>query len=116
MLPTFIYEVSFAALYIFSVAGLTTDFSSLKAILISLLTCFGILFAFARTTVADRMQEAQARASTKTVQCYKWFTGYLIGGEICWLLVFLLSGNYVAMSSIPLFLAYPAWRRYYRRR
>lgn len=113
-MKTYMWEMLFAFVYVFFFATITTDFSDTREHIISFLTSFGVLFAFARTTVADRMAEAQARATERTVSCYRWFTGYLYAGEVCWALVFLISGNFVAMSSIPLFLLYPVWRKWYR--
>jgi hypothetical protein len=49
------------------------------------------------------------------VSCYRWSTRLFVGKEIVWLAYFTASRTYSALVGVLVFLAYPAWRRYWRR-
>lgn len=73
-----------------------------------------VQLTFHHAAISDRMAEQQGRRSIADVSCYRWSTRIFIGKEILWLAYFLLSQTWAALTGVFLFLAYPAWRRYWR--
>ena len=79
-----------------------------------------VLLTFAHVQVADRLaeqaeQEEKEKGET-TVDCHRWTKRYLLSKEICWCLYFVLLGAYSALVGVGVFLLYPVWRHYYRKR
>lgn len=84
-----------------------------------------VTLSFAHAQVADRLAEAERerRAYVRMegldelgVDCHRWATRYLLGKEALWLAYFALHRSWSALAGVGLFLAYPAWRRWWRRR
>ena len=76
-----------------------------------------VTLSFAHAQVADRLAEREAARSTdqQMVECHRWATRYLVGKETLWLLYFMLHASWTALAGVGLFLAYPVWRRTWRR-
>jgi hypothetical protein len=84
-----------------------------------------VLLSFGHASVADRLAEAERerRAYVKldgdtdkhAVECHRWATRYLVGKEALWLVYFVALGAWSALAGVALFLAYPVWRRWWRR-
>lgn len=75
-----------------------------------------VLGTFAHAQVADRLAEKDAAREKPSVECHKWATRYLVGKESLWLVYFLIHQSWSALAGVGLFLAFPLWRRWWRRR
>ncbi len=80
--------------------------------LVQWITAGAVLASFGHMQVAARLEEKEARAlpSSDRVECAQMLSCYLVGKEILWVLAFALSGAWVALAGVPLFLLYPMWR------
>lgn len=83
--------------------------------LIEWLAAAGVLFSFAHGQVSDRLAEKEASREKPGVDCYRWSLGYFLSKEIAWCAYFIARGAWAALVGCGLFLAYPLWRRWYRR-
>lgn len=83
------------------------------------LAALAVSLSFAHAQVAERLRESQVTASTLApetfVPCVACLNRYLVAKEATWLALFALTGQWTALISIPLFLAYPLWRAQWRR-
>lgn len=102
-------EALFVALVLATVAALTGGG------LLQWLSAAAVLLSFMHAQVADRMSERQAAQAKPDVPCYRWALRYFMAKELAWCAVFTLSGAWPALAGVALFLAYPAWRRWWRR-
>jgi hypothetical protein len=75
-----------------------------------------VLGTFGHAQVADRLAEKDAARERPSVECHKWATRYLVGKESLWLLYFVIHHSWSALAGVGLFLAFPLWRRWWRRR
>lgn len=73
-----------------------------------------VLLSFGHAQVAERLAERDAARSKPGVDCHRWATRYLVGKEVLWCAYFVLHGSWAALAGVALFLAYPAWRRWWR--
>jgi hypothetical protein len=48
--------------------------------------------------------------------CHRWAARYLVAKEVLWLAYFVLHHSWSALAGVFVFLAYPLWRRWWRRR
>jgi len=80
------------------------------------ITAAAVLLSFMHAQVADRMAEQQEAMPTPSVPCWRWSRAYFLAKEALWLAAFVITGAWPAVAGVVLFLAYPAWRRSYRRR
>lgn len=94
---------------------------------LELLGAGAVLLSFGHASVADRLAEAERerRAYARfadgdtdkhAVECHRWATRYLVGKEALWLVYFVLHHSWSALAGVGLFLAYPLWRGWWRRR
>lgn len=114
--PTWKWERDFAILFvtIITVIGVVADYQGPRIMAAEFFCALGVIYTFAHMQVGSRLEEAQGRDdSPTTVECAAKLTKYLIRKEIYWLLGFSLHGAWSATGGIPLFLFYPAWRRWY---
>lgn len=92
---------------------------------VELVGAAAVTLSFAHAQVADRLAEAERerRAYVRfadgnddahAVACHRWATRYLIGKEMLWLAYFVAHRSWSALTGVGLFLAYPAWRRWWR--
>lgn len=79
------------------------------------LGALAVQLTFHHAAISDRMAERQARMTTPDVSCYQWSTRLFVGKELVWLAYFTASRTYSALVGVVVFLAYPVWRRYWRR-
>jgi hypothetical protein len=78
-----------------------------------------VLLTFGHVQVADRLAERAAQdeqLGQVTVECHNMAVNYLVHKEVCWLIYFLVLGAYSALVGVGVFLLYPFWRRFYRKR
>lgn len=83
---------------------------------LELLGAGAVLGSFAHAQVADRLAEREAARERPAVECHRWAARYLVGKELLWCAYFVLHGSWSALAGVGLFLAYPSWRRWWRRR
>lgn len=76
----------------------------------------GVLLTFMHGQVANRLAERDAARETPDVSCSPWSGWYFILREIAWTTYFLWGSAWGPLAGCVLFLAYPAWRRWWRRR
>lgn len=103
------FEVAVVALVLFGVAAAT------GGAMIQWLSATAVLFSFMHAQVADRMTELQALAVRPDVPCWRWSRRYFYAKELLWCAVFTIGGAWPALAGVGLFLAYPAWRDWWRR-
>lgn len=75
-----------------------------------------VLFTFMHAQVADRMAEKQAAMAVPSVECYPFSTRYYLAKEVLWIAYFIMSQTWTALAGGVIFLFYPFWRRYWRRK
>lgn len=98
------------------VAAVATTSAALAGGGLHFLAAVAVALSFAHAQVADRLREVQDVAPPAShVECVAWLNRYLVAKEACWLILFAATGQWTALLSIPLFLAYPLWRARWRR-
>lgn len=83
---------------------------------VELVGALAVTLSFGHAQVADRLAEREAARDRPAVDCHRWATRYLVGKEAVWLVYFVALHAWSALAGVGLFLAYPVWRRWYRRR
>lgn len=74
-----------------------------------------VWLSFGHASIAERMREREALRPEPAVHCHRWSSAYFVGKELAWVVLFLATRAYPAVIGCALFLAYPAWRRLWRR-
>ncbi len=74
----------------------------------------GVLGSFLSAQVADRLAEREASRPVPTVACHRWSGRYFVGREVAWFAYFATGRCWSSLIGCGLFLAYPAWRRWWR--
>ena len=110
MKKTWQIELTFVACVLLVVNGFREDFNPLE-----LLAAGAVLLTFGHAQIADRMAEQEERREQPLVDCYKKLWYYFVGKEILWFLYFLLNHSYSALAGVFVFIAYPFWRKFYRK-
>lgn len=80
------------------------------------LGALAVVLAFGHTQIADRLAEQEAARPAPNVECHGLLVRYLVTKEVAWALYFVLHRSWSALVGVGVFLAYPAWRRWWRRR
>ncbi len=75
-----------------------------------------VFFTFMQAQVADRMQEKQSKMAKPDVDCFKWSNRYFVIKETLWISFFLTIGSYAALTGAMIFVLYPFWRMFYRKK
>lgn len=92
---------------------------------VELLGATAVTLSFAHAQVADRLAEGESErrkfepdeiADRHAVDCYRWAGRYLVSKEILWSVYFVAHRSWSALAGVGLFIAYPAWRRWWRAR
>lgn len=109
-MKTWKIEMGMVALILLTVNVLTHHLFSIE-----LLAAGAVLLTFAHAQVADRLAEHEAQRCVPEVDCFRRMWYYFIGKEMLWLLYFAMSHAYSALVGVFVFLAYPMWRRLYRK-
>ena len=102
-------EFSFVGAVLVIVAGLSGGGA------LEMLGAAAVLLSFAHAQVADRLAEREAHRLAQSVECHRWATRYLVCKELLWCGYFVLHGSWSALAGVGLFLAYPLWRRWWRK-
>lgn len=71
--------------------------------------------SFHHMAIGERMREREAARPVPSVECHRQLTAFLVAKEAAWIALFLVTRTYPALVGCVLFLAYPAWRRAWRR-
>ena len=75
-----------------------------------------VTLTFAHAQVADRLAERDAAREKPSVDCHRWATRYLVTKECLWLVYFVMHHSWSALAGVGLFLAFPVWRKWWRKR
>lgn len=75
-----------------------------------------VLATFGHASIAERLREREAARDAAAVSCYRWLDVYYVAKELLWVAFFVVTSAYVALVGCAVFLAYPVWRRWWRRR
>lgn len=71
--------------------------------------------SFGHASISVRLAEREAARETPSVHCHRWSARYFLAKEALWCVYFVALGAWSALVGVGLFLAYPLWRRYWRR-
>lgn len=104
-IETFVVAVVLVAQMLF------TEFSTQEII-----GSLAVLITFMHASVADRMQEKMAAQTNPEVECHKWLNRYFMSKEVLWIIYFILTGAFAAITGAIVFFLYPLWRKYYRKK
>jgi len=106
------------SLVVFVLLAIVTIFAGNT--LVEWIGTFAVLFTFKHVSVANRLEEREALRVKHTgkpeIECYKRLTQYLVTKEILWFAYFILLGAYSALVGVFVFLLYPVWRKWYRKK
>lgn len=90
--------------------------------MIEWLASAAVLASFAHGQVADRLAEREGiRASlandkrTDFTECWKWAHRYYWAKELLWTAFFWATGAWAALAGALIFIAYPVWRKQWRK-
>ena len=84
--------------------------------IVAWLSAAAVTASFGHGQIADRLAEREAARAAPTVHCHAMAARYFVAKEVLWALAFMSSHAYPALVGVALFLAYPAWRRWWRTR
>lgn len=111
---TWVYEFLVVLVVLVAVALIT------KKGLIEWLGVFAVLVTFGHTQIADRLHEREAFRykidKTVEVECYWKLNWYFYIKETLWFIYFIFLGAYSALVGVFIFLLYPLWRNWWRKR
>jgi hypothetical protein len=110
MTRTWVWELGTVGLILIAVLIAT------RAPLVELVGAGAVLASFAHGQVADRLAENEAARERPEVLCHAWARRYFLTKEVLWLVYFCAKGAWSALVGCAVFLAYPAWRAWYRGR
>jgi len=75
-----------------------------------------VLASFAHGQVADRLAEKEGQRERPEVDCHLMSRRYFVAKEALWVVYFLALGAWSPLVGCALFLVYPAWRAWWRRK
>ncbi|MGN6107759.1 MAG: hypothetical protein ACTHU0_21800 [Kofleriaceae bacterium] len=75
-----------------------------------------VFAGFCHASIAERLREREAARPVPAVECHRMQEVFWILKELGWLAFFVLTHAWPALAGCLLFLLYPAWRRFWRRR
>ncbi len=75
-----------------------------------------VAVVLAAVVLSDRLAERKASRALPTVSYHKWIVRYFVMREAAWFAYFVTGRCWSALVGCALFLAYPAWRRWWRAR
>ncbi len=111
---TWVYEFLVVLVVLVLVALIT------KKGLIEWLGVFAVLVTFGHTQIADRLREREAFRykidKIVEVECYWKLNWYFYIKETLWFVYFVLLGAYSALAGVFIFLLYPIWRKWWRKK
>jgi hypothetical protein len=75
-----------------------------------------VLATFGHASVTERLVERESNRARPEVDCHRWSRRYWVTKECAWLVYFIAQDCWSALVGVGVFLAYPLWRSWYRRR
>lgn len=94
---------------------LAVNFFAHRLWTIELIASAAVLLTFGHTSIAARLAEQEELRQVPQVECYRKMWYYFAGKETLWFLYFFLNHSYSALVGVCVFLAYPIWRRWWRK-
>lgn len=79
------------------------------------IACAAVVCTFAHAQIADRLAEREASRARPLVECHHKAARFFVAKEALWVVFFVATDAYPALAGCALFLAYPVWRRFWRR-
>ncbi len=76
---------------------------------------FAVFCGFVHASISERMREREAARPVPSVECYRLATRFFIAKEVAWVGYFVTMRAWSALVGCGLFLAYPVWRKFWRR-
>lgn len=111
---TWVYEFLVVLVILVTVALIT------KKGLIEWLGVFAVLVTFGHTQIADRLHEREAFRykidKNVEVECHWKLNWYFYIKETLWFIYFVFLGAYSALVGVFIFLLYPLWRNWWRKK
>ena len=86
-----------------------------KLFSLEIIAALAVLLSFGHAQISARLVEKESAKSQPDVECYQKLLYYFIGKEILWVLYFFMSHSYSALIGCFVFIAYPIWRKYWRK-
>lgn len=83
--------------------------------LVELLGAAAVLCGFCHASIAERMRECEAARAVPDVECHRLSTWFFLAKEAGWFAYFAIMGAWSALVGCGVFLAYPLWRKWWRR-
>ena len=74
-----------------------------------------VLASFLHGQVTDRLAEQEASRPAPNVECYRHALRYFVAKELLWCVYFVVHRSWSALVGVGLFLAYPIWRKWWRK-
>ena len=71
---------------------------------------------FSHASIAERLREREAARPAPSVECHEKLGRYFTAREVLWTVYFLALGAWSALVGCVLFVAYPIWRQWWRKR
>ena len=71
---------------------------------------------FCHASVAERLREREAARAQPSVECHRMSLVYFLAKEVMWFVYFVQLHAWSALVGCAIFMAYPFWRRWWRRR
>jgi hypothetical protein len=100
------------------VVALVTIFSAVLsgAKATDFLASVAVILSFGHATVGERMREREAAREEAEVSCHTWLDRYFVAKEVAWVGYFVSTKAWPALLGCGVFLVYPLWRRFWRKR
>ena len=108
-MKTWYFEVGFVATVLLAVVLLSHG-SALE-----LVGSAAVLASFGHASVSERLAEREAARTRPSVECHRKALWYFVAKEALWFVYFIAHHSYAALVGCGVFLAYPIWRRAWRR-
>lgn len=91
--------------------------ASSRSTFIEWVGALAVMFTFLHLQVSMRHAEAAAAGvAANSVDCHRWGPRYHIGKELLWCVYFVAHRSWIPLISVGVFVIYPYWRTYWRRR
>lgn len=107
-MKTWCFEALFVGVVLLLVAALS------GGTIVEFVGAVAVLLAFMHGQVSDRLAERQVLKPT--VECYRKLLWYWCLKEALWVAYFIAHESYSALAGAGIFIAYPIWRRWWRKR
>lgn len=74
-----------------------------------------VFCGFCHASIAERMREREAARPVPSVECHRLSTVFFLLKEAGWLVYFIALHAWSALVGCGIFIAYPLWRKLWRR-